>query len=335
MSKIKILICAIATVLAFESYAAAKKKCMFIGATPGRENAEWDAYIMPQLKEWGYEIDKKHNSTDLKSYTDKDYEPYDFIFLSETVHSTLHSPLKLAPKPMLNSDGWGGKKSALDFGPEKSVGIYEPGKPIVFLPEAKDKPLAAGYAPGTVVELGKMTTKKECLIVWGKPTIPIIPIATVENKPEEMVVYGIEKGTKNTSGETIKNRIATVGAHAWCYNHLNESGIKLLKAGIKWVLEEEKTAIEAEMADVSANISLSANFGNSIHSITYFVPQQSQTGLTVWNKMGQKVRTLVNSVKTAGQHTVGLDASNLPGGMYIINLQAVSARHTKIVPLTK
>lgn len=181
MSKVKIITCAIVVFLLSGTYLSAQKKCMFIGAAPGKENAEYDKHLIPQLEAWGYIIDKKHYSTDLASFTAEDYAPYDFIFLSESVHSSEMSPLKDIPKPMLCSDGWGAKESALAFGSDTSIGILEPAQPVVFLDGAANHSLAAGYTPGTVVELGTVTDRKDpCLIVWGKPSIPVISIAGVD-----------------------------------------------------------------------------------------------------------------------------------------------------------
>jgi hypothetical protein len=234
------LICIVAFSVLATTFVSAQKKCMFIGATPGEENAEYDKHIIPQLKEWGYEIDKKHNCSELENFTEADYEPYDFIFLSETVNSGKMSTLKNVPIPMLCSDGWGAKASALAFAPEDAVGIHEPALPVVFLDGAKDQPLAAGYKPGAVVEIGTVTDRKDpCLIVWGKPTISIIPIAGVKSDPSQLIVYGIEKNTKNINGETINNRVAVIGLHAWGYDVLTEAGVKLFKAGIDWILEEK------------------------------------------------------------------------------------------------
>ena len=210
------------------------KKCMFIGATPGRENSEYDAYIIPQLEAWGYIIDKKHNSTDIDEYTEADFAPYDFIFLSETMHSSLMSPLRDIKLPMLCSDGFGGKESALGFAPDSDTNLYDPARPIVFLDGGAGHPLAAGYTPGTVVDLGT----NACISMWGKPSIDIIPIAGTEGNTSQLVIYGIEKGTQNMYGDTINHRVAVVGIHAFCYNVLSQAGVDTFKAGIEWILKE-------------------------------------------------------------------------------------------------
>ena len=148
--------------------------------------------------------------------------------------------LKDIPRPMLCSDGWGAKAGALDFCPVDQVNIYEPAEPVVFLKGAADHPLGAGYAEGTVVDLGTVLVRKDpCLVVWAKPVIPVIPIAGIESDPEQLVVYGVEKGTPNVSGQSIKHRLAMVGVHAWGYDVLTDAGVDLIKAGIDWVLEKD------------------------------------------------------------------------------------------------
>lgn len=237
MLKYKILTCTIISIILSGTISLAQKKCMFIGAAAGAENAEYDKYIIPKLEAWGYVVDK-HNAVDLPKYKESDYAPYDFIFLSESTNSADMAPLQEIQKPMLNSDGWGAKFSSLAFCSADQVGILEPAQPIVFLESAKGNPLAAGYAPGTVTELGTVLVRKDpCLIVWAKPTISVIPIAGVASDPSQLIVYGVEKGTKNALGMKIKNRVSVIGLHAWGYKYLTEDGASILKAGIKWILE--------------------------------------------------------------------------------------------------
>lgn len=237
MWKMKVTVCWICLFFVTSTYCFAQYKCMFIKAAPGAENEEYDKYIIPKLEAWGYQVDK-HNAVDLPNYTDEDYAPYDFIFLSESTSSADMEPLRKVPKPMLSSDGWGAKFSSLAFCTEEQVGILEPAQPIVFLDEAAGSPLAAGYSPGTVIELGEVLERKDpCLIVWAKPTIPVIPIAGVASAPDQLIVYGIEKGTTNAAGQQIKNRVAVVGLHAWGYKYITRDGENVIKAGIEWILD--------------------------------------------------------------------------------------------------
>ena len=239
MSKIKMFISTFTIVLLFSICISAQTNCLFIGHDPNIEpNAENDPFMVAHLDSMGYRVEAIFMS-DALGFSDEDYADYDFIFLSETTYSGDMSPLKDIPKPMLCSDGWGAKESSLAFGLGEPVGILEPAQPVIFLNGAAGHPLGAGYTPGTIVELGTVLERKDpCLIVWAKPTIPIIPIAGVESDSTQLIVYGIEKGTTNASGEAIKNRVAVVGVHAWGYDVLTEAGVKVFKAGIDWVLGE-------------------------------------------------------------------------------------------------
>jgi hypothetical protein len=236
MMKTRILAFALATAWLACAPAQAAKKCLLIGAPEGAENAEFDRHIIPRLEAWGYVVEKRLSS-DLPNLKDSDYAPYDFVFLSETTNSAHMAPLRNIPKPMLCSDGWGAKESALAFGTGDPVGILEPSQPVVFLDSAKNHPLAAGYAPGTVVDLATVEQESQpALLVWGQPTIPVIAIAGVQSDPTRLAVYGIEKGTVNAKGETIGHRVVVIGTHAWSYDDLTESGEKVFKAGIEWIL---------------------------------------------------------------------------------------------------
>jgi hypothetical protein len=240
MKTIKTLLlrAALGVVLSPIALAADARKCLLIGAPEGAENAEFDVYIIPRLKAWGYVVETR-SSADLPKLTAADYAPYDFIFLSETTHSSQMSPLRDIPKPMVCSDGWAVKESALAFAKGESSGILEPSQPIVFLEGAKNHPLAAGYAPGTVVELAKVENEKQpALLVWGHPSIPVVAIAGVESDPAKLAIFGIERGTTNVTGGKIPHRVAVIGTHAWGYDDLTESGEKLFKAAIEWVVQE-------------------------------------------------------------------------------------------------
>ncbi len=56
--------------------------------------------------------------------------------------------------------------------------------------------------------------------------------------------------------------------------------------------------------------------------------------LTLYNILGQEIRTLVNEVKDAGTHTFNFDASDLNSGMYIYKIEAgtfVQARKMTLI----
>ena len=51
------------------------KKCMLIGAAPGEENEQWNAFIEPRLEAWGYAVDRIHTRIELLEYTRRTSPP--------------------------------------------------------------------------------------------------------------------------------------------------------------------------------------------------------------------------------------------------------------------
>lgn len=84
-------------------------------------------------------------------------------------------------------------------------------------------------------------------------------------------------------------------------------------------------AINGDAANTGemSNLSLVAypNPFNNVATLSYELPEAGKVSLVVYNKLGQAVKTLVNEVKTAGSHTVQLNASDLNGnGAYIYRI---------------
>jgi len=61
---------------------------------------------------------------------------------------------------------------------------------------------------------------------------------------------------------------------------------------------------------------------NPVTSIRYRVARTVPVTLTVFNAVGQKVRTLVNTKQGSGQYEVTFDAGDLPSGVYFYRLRA-------------
>ena len=84
-----------------------------------------------------------------------------------------------------------------------------------------------------------------------------------------------------------------------------------------------------------AAFSLADNFPNPFNpatTIKYALPQAADVELTVYNVVGQPVRTLVAEHQSAGHYVVEWDATNdsgysLSSGMYFYRLQAGEEFH--------
>lgn len=85
-------------------------------------------------------------------------------------------------------------------------------------------------------------------------------------------------------------------------------------------------------------LKLNQNYPNPFNpgtAISYSVPNQSQVSLIVYNLLGRKVATLVNSTKRAGQYHVNFDASQLASGVYLYRLKVGTEVITKKMNLIK
>ena len=81
----------------------------------------------------------------------------------------------------------------------------------------------------------------------------------------------------------------------------------------------------AEESSLPTDFVLHQNFPNPFNpstTIVYELPKESYVLLTVYNMIGQEVRSLINGLKPAGRHTATFDASGLSSGMYIYQLKA-------------
>ncbi|NOX18323.1 MAG: T9SS type A sorting domain-containing protein [Chlorobi bacterium] len=87
-----------------------------------------------------------------------------------------------------------------------------------------------------------------------------------------------------------------------------------------------------EVETVPTKFALEQNFPNPFNpstKIKYALPTASAVRLSVFNILGEEVAMLVNKVMQAGYHEVSWSASQLPSGIYIYRIQAVSSDGSK------
>ncbi len=71
---------------------------------------------------------------------------------------------------------------------------------------------------------------------------------------------------------------------------------------------------------------LAQNYPNPFNpstNVQFKLPEQAQVSIVVFNIMGQRVSTLVDQTLNAGFHTYTFDASGLPSGVYIAQMEAI------------
>jgi len=101
------------------------------------------------------------------------------------------------------------------------------------------------------------------------------------------------------------------------------------------------TAVEEN--NIPSGFSLSANYPNPFNpetTIAYTLPEASKVQITIYNVLGQHVKTLVNEFKPVGDYSVKWDVTNddgvkLTSGVYIYRMQAGSFIESKKLMMMK
>jgi unsaturated rhamnogalacturonyl hydrolase len=96
-------------------------------------------------------------------------------------------------------------------------------------------------------------------------------------------------------------------------------------------IEAATTSVREIQSVIPKTISLS-NYPNPFNAqtnIVYSLPKREKVKLTVYNFLGQEIKTLVDQVKSAGKYTVHFDASKLSSGVYTCKLLTESAVVTR------
>lgn len=93
-----------------------------------------------------------------------------------------------------------------------------------------------------------------------------------------------------------------------------------------------------ELNNLPKEYSLNQNYPNPFNpstTITYSIQNEGMTKLTIYNLLGQAVKTLINEVQPAGSYKVSFDASSLPSGVYFYSLSSGNFQSVKKMLLIK
>ena len=74
---------------------------------------------------------------------------------------------------------------------------------------------------------------------------------------------------------------------------------------------------------------------NPVTTIKYGLPKTQNITLEIYNILGQKVLTLFDGLQNAGYHSVTLDASQLPSGVYVYSIWSEEGAESKLLTLIK
>jgi predicted GH43/DUF377 family glycosyl hydrolase len=77
--------------------------------------------------------------------------------------------------------------------------------------------------------------------------------------------------------------------------------------------------------NIPLEYSIKQNYPNPFNpstTIRYSLPKSSEVKIEIFNLLGSKITTLVNTRKSTGSHSVDFDGSNLSSGVYLYRIQA-------------
>jgi len=104
-------------------------------------------------------------------------------------------------------------------------------------------------------------------------------------------------------------------------------------------IEDTKfSGVNETVAHIPEKYELSQNFPNPFNPetiIKFYLPCRTYVTLTVYNMLGQELKTLVDAERNAGQHSITWNASNLANGIYYYQLKTKEATISKRMVLIK
>lgn len=94
----------------------------------------------------------------------------------------------------------------------------------------------------------------------------------------------------------------------------------------------------SEEEEVPNNIELRPNYPNPFNpstNINFYLPEERNVRVGVYNIVGQQVALLLDDVVQQGEHSIVWDASDKPSGIYIVQLETGSRIFTRKITLIK
>lgn len=127
------------------------------------------------------------------------------------------------------------------------------------------------------------------------------------------------------------NGTANVQVQVGTFRNPNDRVIIDFTANVNPVsVEEEKTFIEEYFIEQNY-----PNPFNPSTKINYGIKKAGNVEISVYNILGNKVATLVNGFKSAGNHSISFNASNLSSGVYFYKISSNGFIETRKMILEK
>ena len=122
----------------------------------------------------------------------------------------------------------------------------------------------------------------------------------------------------------------------------SESSLEAVTVGSSFLLDDLAfdmvSTVDGPAKDKPLVFSLDQNYPNPFNPetmISFTLPEAGKKVLSIYNNLGQEVRSLINEDMAAGPHQVSFNAVSLPSGIYYYQLESGSYRSVKKMMLVR
>lgn len=212
-----------------------------------------------------------------------------------------------------------------------------PGNPASFY----DKPIAVLTGPNAFSNGDWESVRMQfhpMVRTFGKSTNGAFTINESRNPGNSDFVFWMSNG----SGYLIDghvymaHRSANIDEEVWLTQEDVVNGEDtVVKRAIEWI--NSTSSVEHRSDNIISNFHLSNNYPNPFNpktTIEYFIPENTNVKIIIFNSLGQEVKTLLDDFQTTGEKVIewnGSDNSNQPvsSGLYFYTLFAKNISKTK------
>jgi hypothetical protein len=109
----------------------------------------------------------------------------------------------------------------------------------------------------------------------------------------------------------------------------SNNGTDGIEDAIDLAIAECPTAGTDEKVSTNFKLSIYPNPAQNDFTLKYNLSQNSDVNINIFNLLGEKVKTIsLNEKQLAGQHKLNVDVSDIPNGVYTVNLEAQNSNKT-------
>lgn len=313
---------------------AQQDKLVLMCVGNGEALADGETTMKARLESMGMVVDAKTASETVS----EDAANYDMIFVHENISSSsVGAKFKEEPTPLMSTEfyiaddmGFCGSTGGTDYGQLDT----DPQTDFLIV-ENSEHPITKGYAGEVVVYdgVGNMG--------FAVPQGDAVRLLSYAENPDKCMLFTYEAESADMNGDPVPARRVFFFTFNGYEAQMTDDAWTLFERSVKWVIgveDDPGNNVDFNPSAAPATFQLEQNYPNPFNPVTniyYELAENSDVTLEVFNTRGEIVASLVNGNQNAGQYSVSFNASNLPSGIYLYQLQANDQVLTKKMVLAR